>query len=345
MNRFNQKTTIEDVARLAGVSKATVSSVINNRPHIAPETRERVLEVIHKLQYRPNRIARSLSAQKTHSLGLVVKQIDNPYFAQIMRGVYDEASLHGYIVLLGSSELSPEKEKHSIDALLQQWVDGLVISPLQGEGADLSYLGMILQTGPPLVFLERIPNFQANTVDIQNARAAEEAVSYLISLGHQRIVYFAGPSYSIHNRERLEGFRKAMADHGLPVPPNAVWPAGVYIEDGYRAGKEVFSQAECPFTAAFCFNDLVAIGVMNAIFEQGLSVPEDVSIIGFDNIAFCDSARVPLTSVRVPTYEMGREAAKLLFRQIQEGETKNPELVILTAELVHRKSCAPPRAR
>lgn len=331
------------MARLAGVSKATVSSVINNKPHIAPETRDRVLEVIRKLQYRPNRIARSLSAQRTHSIGLVVKQIDNPYFAQIMRGVYDEANLHGYIVLLGSSELSPERERHSVDALLQQWVDGLVISPLQGEGADLSYLGLILQNGPPLVFLERVPNFKANSVDIQNAKAAEEAVSYLIALGHRHIAYFSGPSYSIHNRERLEGFRKAMEAHGLSVPPHAVHYAGVYIEDGYRAGKEVFSRSEYSFTAVFCFNDLVAIGAMNAICELGLSVPDDVSIIGFDNIAFCNFARVPLTSVRVPTYEMGRESAKLLFRQIQEGKAENPEVVILNAELVYRKSCAPPK--
>jgi len=272
-----------------------------------------------------------------------VKQIDNPYFAQIMRGVYDEASTHGYIVLLGSSELSPEKEKSSVDALLQQWVDGLVISPLQGEDADLSYLGLLLQNGPPVVFLEKVPNFSASTVDIQNTQAAKEAVSYLIELGHREIVYLSGPSYSMHNRERLEGFRQAMESHGLPIPSHAIYPAGVYIEDGYKAGKALFSQFGRSFTAFFCFNDLVAIGAMNAIFEQGLSVPEDVSVIGFDNIAFCDFARVPLTSVRVPTYEMGKQAARLLFRQIQDPELSSPESIVLKAELVQRKSCASPK--
>lgn len=339
-NRFKEKVTIDDVARLAGVSKSTVSFVLNNRPSISASTRDRVREVIRKLNYQPNQIARSLSSRQTRSIGLVVKQIDNPYFTKIMRGVFEYFSGCGYTVLLGSSELQPDREKSSLEALLRQRVDGLILSPLQGSDADMSHLSLISQNQVPLVLLEKVANVAANVVDIRNEGAAFEAVSYLIGLGHRRIAYYSGPDYSMHNRERLTGYRRAMMEHGIPFPASGVRQAGVYLEDGYAAAKTQFSMTGERPTAVFCFNDLVAIGVMNALMELGLRIPEDVSVIGFDDIEFCGSVRVPLSSIRVPAYEMGKAAADLLMQQIGKADSVLRETVELEATLMPRASCA-----
>jgi DNA-binding LacI/PurR family transcriptional regulator len=226
---------------------------------------------------------------------------------------------------------------------LRQRVDGLILSPLQGRGTDLSYLSAWIQDRLPLVFLEKVPNIPANVVDIRNAKAAAEAVGYLIGLGHTRIAYLGGPDYSLHNLERIAGFQKAMMEHGLPVRPRFVRKAGVYIDDGHRAAHELFNGTGETPTAVFCFNDLIAIGALNALAERNLRVPEDVSVIGFDDIEFCGSVRVPLTSVSVPAFEMGRAAAGLLIRQIEYREQALNEVVELEAKLVLRASCSAPR--
>jgi LacI family transcriptional regulator len=339
-NRFKEKVTIDDVARLAGVSKSTVSFVLNNRPSISVSTRDRVREVIRKLNYQPNQIARSLSSRQTRSIGLIVKQIDNPYFTKIMRGVFEYFSGCGYTVLLGSSELQPAREKSSIEALLRQRVDGLILSPLQGSDADLSHFSVISQNQVPLVLLEKVANVAANVVDIRNERAACEAVTYLIGLGHRRIAYYSGPDYSMHNRERLTGYRKAMMENGLPAPSSCIRQAGVYLEDGYAAARAQFTEPGERPTAVFCFNDLVAIGVMNALMDLCIHIPDDVSVIGFDDIEFCGSVRVPLSSIRVPAFEMGKAAAELLMNQISRTDSDIRKTVELEATLIPRASCA-----
>jgi LacI family transcriptional regulator len=339
LNRIRKDITIGDVANMAGVSRATVSSVLNNRSTVAATTRERVLEVIHKLNYQPNQIARSLSVRKTMAIGLVVKQIDNPYFTKVMRSVLEFFSEREYTVLLGSSELSPEKEKESIKTLLRQRVEGLIVSPLQGQGTDLSYLSRLIQDHMPLVLLDKVLNIPANVVEIENAIAAEEAITHLIRLGHRRITYYAGPDYSLHNVERLNGFHQAMMKNGIQILPSSVRKAGVYINDGFHAAMEQFSASGDKPTAIFCFNDLVAIGVMNALSELKLRVPDDVSIIGFDDIEFCNVARVPLSSVRVPALDIGRAAAKLLIKQIENRGKNLNEVIELKAPLVLRASC------
>jgi LacI family transcriptional regulator len=339
LNRIKKDITIGDVARLAGVSRATVSSVLNDRSSVADGTRDRVLEVIRKLNYQPNQIARSLAVQKTRTVGLVVKQIDNPYFTKVMRGVLGFLSERGYTVLLGSSELSPEKEKESVETLLRQRVDGLILSPLQGRGADLSYMSKWIQDRLPFVLLDKVPNISANVVDIQNANAAEEAVSHLIQLGHKRITYYEGPDYSLHNIERLNGYQRAMMKEGLQIFPFSIRKAGVYIEDGYRAAMDQFSRSEEKPTAIFCFNDLVAIGVMNALSDLKIPIPEEVSIIGFDDIEFCRAVKVPLSSVRIPAIDIGKTAAGLLLKQIENRGLYLKEVIELKASLMLRASC------
>ncbi len=333
--------TISDIAQYAGVSKATVSAVLNERPGISVQTRERVLEIIQKLNYQPSHVARSLSNRETKSIGLLIKEIDNPYFAKIMKGVFDKCSELGYTVLLGSSELDPAQEKKSLEALLRQQVDGLILSPLQNEEIDLGYLYELKLKNYPFVTLGSVVHFQTNVVEVENKKAAVSAVSYLIHAGHKRIAYFAGPSYSANSKDRLAGFRQAFHENAIPAPEDLIFNTGSYIADGYRMGRELFALPGTKPSAVFCYNDLVAIGLMNALAELKIQVPADVSVIGFDDIDFCRSMQVPLTTIRVPAYKLGEKAAELLIAQIGARDESKNRKVILPAQLIERKSVAP----
>lgn len=333
------KITITDVARIANVSKASVSAVLNNKSTVAPKTREKILKVIKKLNYRPNEVARSLSSRKTKSIGLVIKEIDNPYFARVMKGVFDACCDQGYTVLLGSSELSPAQEFQNIETLTHQRVDGLIISPLQRFDSDFTYLADLIHDLYPLVMLGTVKNYATNIVDVDNVRAAFQAVSFLISLGHREIVYFSGPVYSAHSMDRLQGYQNALIDHKLPIRKDYIVEVGSYIANGYQAGIHFFSNRSSLPSAVFCYNDLVAIGLVNALIELGIQVPEQVSVIGFDDIDICQSVRIPLTTIHVPAYEIGRKAAELLIGQIQNPDQNCNEKIILDTTLVQRNSC------
>jgi len=332
--------TISDIARLASVSKATVSAVLNDRPGISLETRERILEIVKSLNYRPSQVARSLSRKSTRSIGLIIKEIDNPFYAKMMKGVFETCSQLGYTVLLGSSELSPVKELEVIETLTVQRVDGLLISPLQGDDVDFTYLSELNRDNYPLVMLGAVKNYPTNVVEIDNVEAASKAVTYLIENGHEDIAYFSGPYYSAHSEDRGEGYKQALIRHHLPIQEDRTIPAGSYIDNGYQKGLEYFSNRTCSPTAVLCYNDLVAIGLINALFELNLRVPDDVSVIGFDDIDFCESFRVPLTTVRIPADTIGATAAELVIEQIGRRSEPLNKKVILEGELVIRESCA-----
>ncbi len=335
------RATIADIAQLAHVSKATVSAVLNNRPGISPKTRTRVLELIKKLNYRPNEIARSLSSRKTRTIGLVIKEIDNPYFARIMKGVFDVCRQHAYTVLLGSSELSPAQERQSIEALSSQRVGGLIISPLQGSEVDFTWLADLLRDHYPLVMLGQVKNYHTTVVDIDNVQAARQAVEYLIGLGHRDIAYLAGPSYSSHSDDRLQGYQQALMAHGLPAHPELILQAGSSRELGYQAGLKLFSGPGIHPTALFCYNDLVAIGLINALADLGIAVPGQVSVIGCDDLEVSRYFRIPLTTIHVPAYEIGRAAAEMVIHDLEEENGANPQIILYEARLVARQSCAP----
>lgn len=332
--------TISEIARLAGVSKSSVSLVINNKPGVSSKTRAKVLGIMEKYQYYPSQIAQSLAGRETKSIGLIIKEIDNPYFARLMRGVYDACSGLGYSVLLGSSEHRPQKEIEIIRTMVNKRVDGLIISPLQNEGVDFSYLSDLLKDGYPLVILGTVMSRSINIVDIDNMKAAYDAVSFLIRKGHERIAHFAGPVHTGHGQRRLEGYRQALIDHHLPIDKNLIIPVEPYVLNGYRAGKEMFSTVRHLATAVFCYNDLVAIGLMNALLELGVDVPGRVSVMGFDNIDIDEYLRIPLSTVQMPAYEIGTSAANLLIKQIG-GENPSPaERIIIEHKIVERNSVA-----
>lgn len=332
--------TITDIARMANVSKATVSAVLNDRPGISHHTRERVREIIEKVHYKPNQLARSLTQRHTKSIGLLIKEIDNPYFSKIMKGVFDSCMDRGYTVLLGSSEQSPAKELQSIETLVSQRVDGLIIAPLQGEDVDFDYLSKLIREKVPLVTLGEVTNFKTNVVEVDNVEGAYKAVSYLQSLGHEKIAYFSGPSHSAYSYDRLEGYRRALLEWQFQLKQDYILQVGPYIENGYERGKAFFgSVADLP-TAVLCYNDLVAIGLIDALLEMGIDVPGEVSVIGFDNIDICDSVKVPLTTVDVLAYQIGKTAADLLVEQISEPTLPLNKKVVLEPKIVIRQSVA-----
>lgn len=331
--------TIHDVADLAEVSIGTVSAVVNRKDTVSKSTRRRVLQAISELNYRPSAAARRrLQPSVEKSIGLLIKEIRNPYFADVVIGVQEAAAEHGYNVLVASSEESYELEQQLVALLEAKDIEGLIINPLLDEDADLSHLFEIKQRNIPLVLLERVHGLKASMVDVDNEATSKAAVEYLIDRGHQRIVHFAGPQYSMHSDERVEGMRRAFSARRLTFDDSDVVPAGARLEDGYRAGLEFFrNRSERP-TAVTCYNDLVAIGLMRALRDLGLHVPGDISIIGYDDIDMASYIAVPLTTVRVPKEEMGRRAAEILIQHAEAPDAGTREKICLDAELVVRGS-------
>lgn len=337
--------TIHDVASLSGVSIGTVSAVINRKGSVARETRHRVLRAISELHYRPSAAARRrLKPSDEKSIGLIVKEIDNPYFADVICGAQEAAREHGYNVLVTHTDRSYEFEQQVAELLVAKDVDGIIINPLLNEETDLSHLFEIRRNNIPLVLIESILGIKAHMVDVDNVAAEKEAVEYLIELGHRRIGHFSGPQYSSHSEERVEGIRQAHGAHRLAFGSEDLVRAGAGLEDGYRAALELFRRGDHLPTAVTCYNDLVAIGVLRALAELGLSVPGDVSVIGFDDIDVASYLAVPLTTIRVPRREIGRRAAEMLIDEAERAEPVPPVRVLLDTELVVRASTGPPAA-
>ena len=337
--------TIHDVAILSGYSIGTVSAVINRKETVSKGTRRKVLQAISDLQYRPSAAARRrLQPTMEKSIGLIVKEINNPYFADIISGSQEAARELGYNVLVAHTDRSYEFEQQVAELLVAKDVDGLIINPLLSEESDLSHLFEIRRNNIPLVLIEGVRGMQASTVDVDNVAAEKEAVDYLIGLGHERIGHFAGPRYSQHSEERVEGVRRAHSAHRLAIGDEDIVYAGSSLEDGYNTARDYFEgrdREDCP-SAVTCYNDLVAIGVLRALRELGLRVPEDVSVIGFDDIEVVSYLAVPLTTVRIPRYEIGQRATRLLIETAEAEDPSPTQKVMLDADLVVRDSTAAP---
>lgn len=340
-----KRVTMGDVARRAGVSKATVSAVINDKGTVRDTTRDRVVAAIHELNYRARGAADVAQVGNRRSLGLLIKEIDNPYYAEIVAGIRAFGLERGYAVVVASSEGDAGSEREHTELLRRQGVAGLLITPVMSSETDLSHLFELHRRNFPFVLLERIQGLQASLVDIENVEGSRVAVEFLIRQGHERIVHFAGPAYSMHTKERIDGVRHAFSRSELVFPDEAVIGAGAHAVDGYRVGLEYFRDRSGPDrpTAVTCYNDLLAFGLVRALRELDLRVPEDVSVVGFDNLSFIPYSGIPLTTVNVPKVEMGQKAAEMLVRLIESDEALSPERHMLHGELVVRGTTCPPR--
>lgn len=345
------------MAREAGVSTGTVSNVLNAKAAVADATRAHVLGVIDRLGYRPRRSPRLFSesppdggqgAVTSKSVGVVVKEGGNPYYADIVTGVREALSEHDVLVSMSSSEGDYEAEGKLIDDYRLRDTEGIIVAPIVDETSDLSHLFSLKRAGYPFVLLEAVLGLRAPSVTIDNVAASETAVRHLLETGHERIAHIAGPPHSQHSWDRQVGVQRAFSRSAIPFCDSAVVPGGARLEDGYRAALDLFrdrSERGRP-TGVTCFNDLVAVGVFRALSELGLRVPEDVSVVGFDDIQVAAYLSVPLTTIRVPKREMGRRAAELLLDQVRAVEAEGVELpasrrVEFDAELVVRASTRP----
>ena len=341
-----KKATITDVAKKAGVSTGTVSAVLNDRPTVREATRQRVVAAIRDLGYQPSPSARMLGATQNDknvlhkSVGLIVKEMDSPFYADLIMGVRNLLAERGYTTFVCSSEGDYEEEGNLIDVFRSRFVNGILIAPIVHEQVDLTHLFLLKQANYPFVLFEEVPGLQVNVIEIDNVKASQTAVSYLIENGHERIKHVAGPPYTSHSRDRVLGVQKAFSHSRLVYTEDIIVPGGARLEDGYQAGLALFKDraADERPTAVTCFNDVVAMGVMRALAELDIGVPEDVSVIGFDDIQPAAYLSVPLTTVKQPAREMGRKAAELLVNQLETDEDIPPRRITPEAELVVRDS-------
>jgi LacI family transcriptional regulator/LacI family repressor for deo operon, udp, cdd, tsx, nupC, and nupG len=336
-----KRASMGDVARLATVSKATVSAVLNGTGMVKESTRERVLTAIELLNYRsaPVMTGRT-NAVGQKSLGLIIKEVDNPYYAEVILGARVIAEANGYSLFVASSEGQYESERRAVALMRAKGIDGLIVTPVLHAGSDLSHLFDLKRRNFPFVLIEQVLGVQASLVDVENVDASRHAVEFLIAQGHTRIVYFAGPTYSMHTQERVDGTRRACGAAHLIFTDDHIVRAGAHLADGYRAGLAYFTavSAESRPTAVICYNDLVAAGLYRALAELGLRVPDDVSVIGFDDIPLAEYLSVPLTTVRMPKARMGEIAAQMLIQHVEAHTVLPPQRAMLESELIVRAS-------
>lgn len=332
--------TLQDVAREAGVSSATVSRVLNDSGKVNVATRRRVEEVIRRLGYHPSRVARRLRVQRgrSHILGLMIPDLQNPFFSDVARGVEDYAYNHEYAVILCSSDENIDKQTFYLNTLYAESVDGIILPPIPGEHGRLAWLAQ--EQRLPIVCLDRhLPALTLDTVVVDNHRGAFEAVELLIRLGHRRIAIITGLPALSTSQERLEGYLEALSKHDVPVLPHLIRRGDSRYESGRLEAGHLLDEPVPP-TALFVGNNLMTLGALEAIHSRGIRVPEQLSIIGFDDMLWAASLNPPLTTVRQPGYEIGRQAAELLLQRIAEP-SRPPTVVVCQPELVLRASCGP----
>ena len=334
--------TLRDVAARAGVHPATASRALNpeTRILVSEDTAQRVLDAAEALGYTPNPVARSLRTRRSHTVGVLIPDLNNPLFPPIVRGLEDRLAANGYVALIGNTDSDDQRERMVFDQMRARHVDGLVLAtarlrhPLLAEAsrADL-----------PVVLINRLAqDYSFPSVSVDNERGVRMAVGHLAALGHRRIAHIAGPQEMSTGLSRYRGFVTAMESSGLPVDGDlVVFPKSFTVEEGERCSRLLLDRgAGC--TAIAAANDMLAVGCYAALDGTGLSCPDDISVVGFNDMPFIDRLRPPLTTIRFPHYQVGTEAAQLLLERIAEhaGPVK---ILYLAPELVVRGSTA--RAR
>lgn len=328
------RVTIHDVAAQAGVSINTVSRVLNGRPDVKATTRDRVQQVIAELGYRPNRLARSLIGRSSRTVGLVVTDCTNPNTARQIQVIQQVLVTADYAVLIFDTQEDATAEQEAIGLLLEQVADGVILTPASNRSGGLASLSQQV----PLVLLNRetVEPTDCDIVLNDNAGGARAATEHLIALGHRRIAYVTARKAVSTVRDRLAGYREALVNADLPADDRFVVRADITVADASIATRALLDRPERP-TAILAYNDLMAVGVLAALAEAGLRVPDDLALVGYDDIAYAPYLSVPLTTVRQQTQRMGRTAAQLLLERFGGAEMP-PRRVVLAPELIVRAS-------
>lgn len=326
--------TIREVAAYAGVSSATVSHVINGTRFVSDTVREQVQKAMTELGYRPNALARSLRRGETRTLGLILPDSANPYFAEMGRAIEAAAFKRGYSVILCNTENDSEKELMYTEVLANKQVDGMIFV---ASGEKNETLSQIARNGLPLVVVDReMGSLDLDTVTTNNYEGGLVATLYLLSLGHRLIACITGPSNITPSAERITGYREALRQANIPVDESLLVRGDFHAPSGYQCAMQLFQASPRP-TAIFVCNDMMSIGVIRAASQLGLRIPEDVSIIGFDDIELASYTTPPLTSVAQPKEEIGQLVVALLTERIK-NPTLPPRRNVLATRLVIRES-------
>lgn len=329
--------TMRDVAKRAQVSIATVSAVINESAYVTPELKQRVLDAVEELNYKPNVLAKFLRFQKTSTIGVIIRDVQNPFYPAVIKGIEDTAWSLDHIVCLCNSEGHTERELSFLQSLLQRKVDGVLLATATLN--DNPAVEVLEQENIPYVMLNRHPGTteKSNYVGIDNKRAAMLATEHLVALGRKRIAVLQGPEDYSTSQERTAGFIEVMRKHNYPILTGFMERADYSVEGGYQSAGRLLDLPDRP-DAVFCANDLMAFGVIERLSEEHVRVPRDISIVGCDNIYFSKYLRTPLTTVDYPKYEMGRLAVELLLDVIEQKVQEKMQ-VILPPQLIIRDSC------
>jgi LacI family transcriptional regulator len=333
--------TIQDVADLAGVSTATAGRAIGGYGSVSPGVRERVSEAATRLGYRRNSLARSMITGTTHTIGIVLADIENPFFARAARAIADVAHHAGYEVLLVNSDEDEATERAAVRTLFEKRVDGVIIAPAAAEAGRA--LGELPSRGTPVVLLDRtLAGIDADAVVVDNEHAARHAIEHLTALGHRRIALVTSKDVIHTNRTRLAGYEQGLQDAGIVVDDELIRMADYTREGAIRETLTVLGLAD-PATAVFTTDNLMTLGAFEAIQRAGRRVPEEVSLVGFDDLDWTTLVRPPLTLVAQPVYELGAAAATRLLARI-EGDDTPPRRITLGTTFIQRSSTGPPPA-
>jgi LacI family transcriptional regulator len=336
-----KRITIDEIAKRAGVSKGTVSAVLNEKDKVKPSTRESILQIMNALNYRPKGVARNLkNSNAEKSIGIIIKELNYPFYTTIAEGAKEYASLKGYSLVIASSDYNLESEKKFTNLFSAKDIRGVIISPMVVGDSEIEHLLKLKMLNYPFVLLADVKGITANVVEIDNKRAIKRAVEYLIGIGHKKIVHFAGPPESAHTQDRIDGFRTAFSESTLVFNKEMIIPIGSQSKESYDKTVKYFGKKkrkDYP-TAVVCFNDLQALAVMTALRDLNIKVPKDISIMGNDDIHYTEIYSVPLTTIKSPQKEIGQKAAEILINNIESSTLVPIERIVLDTELIIRKS-------
>lgn len=338
----SRSSTIRDVARLAAVSTATVSNVLTHARSVAPETRERVQKAIEALGYSPHPAARSMRAGTSRLLGLIVADIINPFFTELVHSVERAAHASGYSVLLCNSDEDLEREQQCLQVLHAQRVDGIILAATGHSSKERT--GALGRLRVPVVLVDRgFAEFGLDSVILDNRSAALQAMRHLLGFGHRRIAMIGGPVTLSTGAQRLAGYRESLLEAGVPYDDTLVRDAGFREQPAYEAVRALLKQESRP-TAIFGANHLIAIGTMRAISDAGLRCPQDVSVVSIDDFAWANAFHPRLTVVAQPVAEMGEAAVGMLLGRLDGSAAGDARTEVMAPRLVVRESCEAPKA-
>lgn len=328
--------TIRDVAQRAGVSSTTVSYVLNGTRFVSPGTQARILRAIDDLDYKPDHIARSLRAKRTMTVGMIVSDISNPFYADIVRGAEDVLSATGYGLILCNTDEAPNRELAALQLLCQKKVDGL-ITVATGQNVDALYDASA--AGLPIVLVDRrLPGDRLDTVVADDECGAYQATQHLVQRGHRRIGLISGRVGISTTDHRRAGYQAALRDSGMAPAPDLMQVGHSTVEGGVAAANALLDLADPP-TGVFATNNLMTVGLFVALKQRRLRCPDDVAVVGFDDMVWLSAFSPSVTTIAQPSYELGKQAAELLWTRVAEKNGSDPRVVVLPAQLVVRESC------